>query len=148
MSRAEEAFSLFRRGQSNCSQTILSTYSETLGLDRRLALSVAAGFGAGMGRMGEVCGAVTGAFMVIGLHSSMKEPDGRKAIELSYRYIQDFARKFKLRHQSIKCRELTGYDLSDPEQRATAREKGIFITLCPGFVKDAAELLEELLFNV
>ncbi len=147
MNTAEQAFNRIKPGQLNCAQAVISIYSEALGLDRKLALAVTAGFGAGMGRMGEVCGAATGSFMVIGLHSSMKEADARKGIELSIKLVQDFARKFKSRNQSIKCRELTGYDLSDPEQRALAKGKGVFITLCPNFVRDAAEILEELLFT-
>ena len=66
MSRVEQAVSCFKGG-FNCSQAVLSTYAQDFGLDREAALKLAAGFGGGMGRMAGTCGAVTGAFMVLGL---------------------------------------------------------------------------------
>ena len=70
MSRIENAISAFR-GDFNCSQSILSTYCTQYGLDRDIALKLATGFGGGMGRLGRTCGAVSGAFMVIGLKYGM-----------------------------------------------------------------------------
>ena len=66
MSNAEKAVTTFTNGYS-CSQAVVSAYAEQFGLDHDTALRIAGGFGGGMGRRGEVCGALTGAFMVIGL---------------------------------------------------------------------------------
>ncbi|UCD85357.1 MAG: C_GCAxxG_C_C family protein, partial [Deltaproteobacteria bacterium] len=80
MSKVKSAVSCFKEGFS-CSQVLLSTYGTDFGLDRETALKVAGAFGGGMGRMGEVCGAVTGAFMVIGLKHGMVKGEDNKAKE-------------------------------------------------------------------
>jgi C_GCAxxG_C_C family probable redox protein len=124
---------------------VLSSFGEALGLDRELALRVAGAFGGGMARMGETCGAVTGALMVIGLKYGMTQAKDEAAREQTYKLAQELAARFKERHRSIICRELLGYDLSSPEGRKAAYDKGLFSTLCPQLVRDAAEIVEEIL---
>ena len=116
-----------------------------MGLDRELALKVAGTFGGGMARMGETCGAVTGAFMTIGLKYGKATAKDDAARDKTYDLVKEFVTKFQSRQGSIVCRELLGYDLSNPEGRKAAYEKGIFDTLCPQLVRDAAEILEEIL---
>ena len=98
-----------------------------------------------MARMGETCGAVTGAFMTIGLKYGKIKAEDEGARDKTYELVSEFAARFKDRHGSIVCRELLGYDLSNPDGLTTAREKGVFDTLCPKFVRDATEILEEIL---
>ena len=98
-----------------------------------------------MARMGETCGVVTGALMVIGLKYGMTQAKDEGARDKTYKRAQEFASKFKARHDSIVCRELLGYDLSKPEGRKAAHDKGLFTTLCPQLVRDAVEILEQLL---
>lgn len=124
---------------------MLSSFGEELGLDRELALKVAGAFGGGMARMGETCGAVTGALMVIGLKHGMTQTKDEGARDKTYKLAQELATRFKKRHGSMVCRELLGYDLSSPEGRKAAYEKGLFTTLCPQLVRDATEILEEIL---
>jgi len=124
---------------------VLSSFGDQFGLDRALALRVAGAFGGGMARMGETCGAVTGALMVIGLKYGMTQAKDEAAREKTYKLVQEFATRFKARHHSMVCRELLGYDLSKPEERKAALEKGLFTTLCPQFVRDAVEIVEQLL---
>jgi C_GCAxxG_C_C family probable redox protein len=124
---------------------VLSGFGEELGLDREQALRVAGAFGGGMARMGEQCGAVTGAFMVIGLKYGKVKAGDEAARERTYGLAREFVTRFSARHGSIRCRELLGYDLSDPEERKGAHQKGLFDTLCPQLVRDATEILEELL---
>lgn len=124
---------------------MLSSFGEEYGLDRELALKVAGAFGGGMARMGEQCGAVTGAFMVIGLKYGKTKAGDDGAREKTYALVGEFVKRFKSRHGSIVCRELLGYDLSNVEERAVARKKGLFTTLCPQFVRDAGEILEHIL---
>lgn len=143
-SRIEEAVKRHQSGFS-CAQAILATYGPELGMDRETALKVAGGFGSGMGRMAGTCGAVTGAYMVIGLLHGMTKADDQKQKELSYEVVRRFAEKFRQRHGSLECRELMGVDVSRPEGLAVARQKNIFRTVCPGYVRDAAEILEEIL---
>jgi len=116
-----------------------------LGLDRELALRVAGAFGGGMARMGETCGAVTGALMVIGLKYGMTQAKDEQARDKTYKLAQELATRFKERHGSMVCRELLGYDLGNPEGRKAAYDKGLFTTLCPELVRDAIEILEQML---
>ena len=144
MNRVELAVSCFEEGYT-CFQALLSTYSAKFGLDREIALRIADGFGGGMGSMGETCGAVTGAFMVIGLNHGKTVVEDRDAHRKTNSLINDFVRLFKHRNGSIVCRELLGCDISTPEGLNSAREKKLFTTVCPKYIQDAAEIVEELL---
>ncbi len=124
---------------------MLSSFGEELGLEQGLALKVAGAFGGGMARMGETCGAVTGALMVIGLKYGMTQAKDEAARDRTYKLANEFANRFRACHKSLVCRELLGYDLSKPEGRKAAHEKGLFTTLCPQLVQDAVEIVEELL---
>jgi C_GCAxxG_C_C family probable redox protein len=95
--------------------------------------------------MGEQCGAVTGAFMVIGLKYGMTTAGDEGSRERTYELVREFVTRFESRHGSIRCKELLGYDLSNPQEGETAKQKGLFDTLCPQLVRDATEILEEIL---
>jgi C_GCAxxG_C_C family probable redox protein len=126
-----------------CSQAVISVYAESLGLSELTALRIASGFGGGM-RMGETCGAVTGALMVIGLRYASDNccmPEGR--IEVCSRVLE-FADRFRGRNRSILCRELLGYDISTPEGAQKAHELNLFKTTCVKLVKDAVTILEDM----
>jgi len=134
--RFEEDFS--------CSQSVLSTLAPELGLDEETALKIASAFGGGMVRHGEVCGAVTGALMVLGLKYGSSNPDEEEAVrEASQKLIQDF----KERNGSLLCRELLGYHLIIPEELAAAKESGVFKRVCPLMVYHATTLAEEIIKN-
>lgn len=147
MSKAEEARRRFEEGFS-CAPAVLSTYSEQLGLEQALALKIACGFGGGIGRTGRTCGAVTAAVMVIGLKHGqvdLADEDSRqKTHELARRLIDNFT----ARHGSIECRQLIGYDLSNPGELKLARESEVFRSKCPAFVYDAARILEDILHPI
>ena len=131
-----------------CAQAVLATYATDFGLSEVHALRLATGFGSGMGRMCEVCGALTGAFMVIGLKYGKEISTGTRygnETETTYRLVKDLAVLFKQRTGSIYCRELIGHDLSDPLERAKVVEAGLFKSTCGNCIKNAVELLEELL---
>ncbi|MBM3118156.1 MAG: C_GCAxxG_C_C family protein [Chloroflexi bacterium] len=144
MSRVEEAVSCFREGFM-CSQALLSTYGGQFGLDRETALKVSAAFGGGMGRMGETCGAVTGAFMVIGLKHGRTVVQDTQSHENTNELVKEFVDRFKSQNGSIVCRELLGCDISIPEGRKAFVEKKLRDTRCLKFVRDAAEIVEQLL---
>ena len=125
----------------NCAQTIFSLFAPEFGLDAGTALKIASGFGSGMNR-GETCGAVTGAYMVIGLksgHSASSPEDKARTREL----VEKFNNLFLKEHSSLKCKELLGYDLSVTCQKQKAGEDGVFRTRCPHFLRTAAKILEE-----
>lgn len=129
----------------NCAQSVLATYGPNLGLGKETALRAAEAFGGGMGHLGDTCGAVTGAFIVIGLkHGRIKGNDfesRKKTIEL----VRSFVKQFKDKNSSTICRELLGCDISSPEEYERAKEEGIFVKHCPGFVQSAVEILEKIL---
>ena len=94
--------------------------------------------------MGGTCGAVTGAFMVIGLKACT--PDSRDALTKArtYALVQSFAQEFEARHDSISCRELLGCDISTPQGFDEAKQSGVLDERCPRFVRDAVDILEEI----
>jgi len=145
MSNTDLAVACFKEG-FNCSQAVFSTYAPLLGLDRETALRVAAPFGGGMGRTGETCGAASGALMVIGLKCGQPTAGDKEAKEKTYSLAAEFLNRFAARNNGcVKCRELLGFDVGNPQDQQAAREQGLFETLCPKFVRDAAELVEQLL---
>ena len=144
MSKAEETKKQFEKG-FHCAPAILSTYSEQFGLDKALALKIACGFGAGIGRMGRTCGAVTGALMVIGLKHGQVNLADQESSQSTYTLVKEFINRFTTIHGSIECKELIGYDLSDSSELSLARDSGVFQKKCPGFVYDAACILEDVL---
>jgi C_GCAxxG_C_C family probable redox protein len=138
MNKPEKAVQCFKKG-FNCSQAVFSVYSEQFGVNTELALKIASGFGGGMGRLCETCGAVTGAYMAIGLKYGHTSPEGK---EKTYALIQEFAKRVKERNQSTKCEDLLGTHLiTGDKEKAALRVKEV----CPKVVFDAAEILDELL---
>lgn len=95
--------------------------------------------------MGATCGAVTGAFMVIGLMHGKTKADDDTARETTYELANLLAERFKARNRSILCRELLGHDLGTDEGREAVMKENLFVKLCPGFVRDAVIILEEIL---
>ena len=130
----------------SCSQALLSTYGPLLGLERDNALRLSTGFAGGMSRMGETCGAVTGAIMLIGLKYGKVRANDEKAKEFTYFYVEEFVEAFLARNGSLVCRDLIHCDLSTLEGLKLAREEDRFHTICPKYVGDAAEIIEDLLF--
>lgn len=114
------------------------------GLDRETALTLARGFGSGAG-MGSLCGAVSGAIMVLGFQQRGGN-DERKARYETYEAARAFRKAFEDRNRTVLCRDLLeGVDLGTEEGRRLAGEKGLFRRVCPKYVRDAAEILEGLL---
>lgn len=144
MNRIESARALFKEGFS-CSQAVAAAYSDLYGLDRETALRVSAGFGGGMGRMAGTCGAVTGAFMVIGLKNGATSARDKDKKENTHRLVRELAEKFQAVYGSLACKDLLGCDVSTPEGMAQSKDKKFHQTVCPKFVESAAEILEGIL---
>jgi C_GCAxxG_C_C family probable redox protein len=143
MNRKEIALGCFQQGFS-CSQAVFAAFADDFGMDTELAFRVAAGFGGGMGRLGETCGTVTGAVMVIGMKYGAVQADDPAAKERTYAAVQDFVRQFKERHACTECRELLECDLGTPEGLARFQAEHLKETRCVRFVEDAVEILERL----
>jgi C_GCAxxG_C_C family probable redox protein len=144
MSKVEKAVACFKEGFS-CSQAVFTSYSEELGLDRLTSLKISQAFGGGMAHLGEACGAVTGAFMLIGLKCGRTRAEDLEAREHTYDLMRTFVKRFKGLHGSIQCPRLLGLDLGTEEGMRVAKEKDLFQTLCAKFVRDAAEIIEDIL---
>ncbi|MGA2498796.1 MAG: C-GCAxxG-C-C family protein [Tepidisphaeraceae bacterium] len=140
----QAAATMFLEGY-NCAQSVFACCGRSFGLPRETAIKVAQAFGGGMGRTGNVCGAVTGALMVIGLKHSTKDAKDTAAKDQAYALAEAFLSRFRAQHGSVTCRDLLGCDLSTPEGRRRASESGLFKTLCPRLVEDAAQIVEQLL---
>jgi C_GCAxxG_C_C family probable redox protein len=142
--RISKAVSLF---QSNhrCSQSVLSVFSESMGLAEETALKIACPFGGGLSRLGEICGAVSGAAMVIGLKYGRVNPEDEEALEQTDALVCDFVNRFRSRHSSILCRDLIECDIDTPETHQKAKDSGVFETVCTQLVKDAVMILDEIL---
>ena len=118
----------------NCSQSVFSAFATQFGLDTETALKLASPFGGGVARRGEICGAVTGALLALGLARGAKAPAGKEEI---YRLSQEFMRLFEEKHGTLLCRDLIACDLSTPTGLQAAREKRVFTTIFPVLVQDA-----------
>ena len=128
-----------------CSAAVFSAFSEELGLDADTARKVACGFGAGVSKTGNICGAVCGAIMAIGLKYGKVEEDDEAATEKTRAVVRQFVKLFTAKNGSVNCTVLLGFNLGIPEEYEKARENGLFKNKCPLLVRDAADILEEIL---
>ena len=142
MSKAEDAIKLF--DSYNCAQSVLSAYAADYGLEKDRALEIAVGFGAGMGRVQEVCGALSGAIIVLGLSSGFKEGDGRDKINEVYAKVHRLIDEFTAKEGTIKCRDLLHCDLTSEEGQKIFREQNLK-EKCRSYVRLCCELLDKYL---
>lgn len=128
----------------NCAQSLLLAYGLESGADMQQLSAAAESFGVGMARLGETCGAVTGALMVIGLNHGRREVRDTAATETTYQLAQEFSRRFTDLNGSIRCRELVGHDIGTEDGMAAAEANAAF-TACPKYVHDAATIIADLI---
>ncbi len=141
--RVEAAVGLFDEG-FNCSQAVMGAYCEMFGVSRVDGLRVSAGFGGGIGCTGRVCGALTGACMVLGLKYGAIDSADKEAKERTYKIVARACEMFGERAGSVECRDLLGFDMSTDEGKEAKKAEGAF-DKCGGFVRCGAEVLEEIL---
>jgi C_GCAxxG_C_C family probable redox protein len=144
MTKSDDAYRCFM-SRFTCSAAVFLAFSEELGLDPDMAKKIACGFGAGISKTGNICGAVSGAVMVIGLKYGKTEADDETATERTRTLTRQFIKEFTEKSGSVNCSVLLGYDLSDMQAYAAAKDSGLFVTRCPVFVRDAADILERIL---
>ena len=119
MSYAEKARELFKSGY-NCAQAVVLAFEDVTGLDKAVATKLSSSFGGGMGRLREVCGAVSGCFTVLGILMGPEDPNDYGAKKAHYAIIQEAAAKFRHSNGSYICRELLqldGASIPVPEAR-------------------------------
>ncbi|OPX68615.1 MAG: putative redox-active protein (C_GCAxxG_C_C) [Methanoregulaceae archaeon PtaB.Bin108] len=144
MKGTDSALAAFRNGFT-CSAAVFSAFSRDLGLDEETARKIACGFGAGISRTGNICGAVSGAILVIGLRYGKGTPGDENATERTRALTRKFMEEFSARQGSVNCTAILGYNLNDPVEYQKARESGLFTTKCFECVRDAAGILEDIL---
>lgn len=144
MSRSERALEFYSKG-FNCSQSVIASFADILKLDKEIALRMSSGFGGGMGRMQETCGAATGAFMVIGYLRGRYNDEDECANDETNKLIQEFSKRFVQNHGSVMCKSLINIDLNTENGRIEAEKTDVFNKKCTVFIKTAVELLEELI---
>jgi C_GCAxxG_C_C family probable redox protein len=135
-----EAVNRFKQGL-NCSQAVFSANCRKYGIDEKQAAAIGAGFGAGMGRLGKTCGAVTGAIMILGLEN-YTDIASKKKVHMA---VQKFISEFEKVHGTVECLKLIGMDLTTDEANQKAMELGLFATRCRHFVETADKILNEML---
>lgn len=143
MTKAEKALELFFNN-FNCSQAVLTSFAPDFGINEELALKLGTSFGGGA-RNAEMCGAVSGALMALGLRYGHYQADNNEQKSRAYAIAVDFTKRFKETNGSIVCRDLLGYDLTKPEEMACIKEKNLFAVICPKMIKSAVEVLESVL---
>jgi C_GCAxxG_C_C family probable redox protein len=143
MSKPDDAVALFAK-RHNCAQAVLAAFGPEAGLAEPVCQRAAAAFGGGIGRMGETCGAVTGALMALGLRYGDYAPDNAPAKAALYARALELVARFKARNSTVLCRDLLGVDISTDAGFKQAQERRVHETVCPKFVRDAAEILETL----
>ena len=127
----------------NCAQSVVFAFHDECGLSEDAALKVSGGFGGGMGRKQEVCGAVTGGIMILGLRRD-RATRGSPVTEDLFRATREFMDGFAARNGSYLCRDLlSGYDLSSAEGYRRIVEAGLFAKVCKECVRCAAEMIEK-----
>jgi C_GCAxxG_C_C family probable redox protein len=143
--KSEVATERFLSGY-NCAQSVLYACASELGLDEDVALKVATGLGAGMGRRGEVCGAVTGGILALGMKFGRGEGADRAATEQTYQRTAELMARFESKHGSCLCRVLVeGCDLRTPEGQQYFKEHDLLHKTCLGCVRSVVETMGELL---
>ena len=137
---SEKAADYFKQGY-NCAQSVLMTMQEYYGIRKnKLIPKIATAFGGGIGRRGSLCGALTGAIIAIGLkHGTNKTIliEKEKAYEIALKFYNQFAKECG----SPFCRELIGYDLTNPEELEKMRKSNVRAEKCSNFVKKAVRIL-------
>jgi len=131
----------------NCTQSVLFAFLDNNQISKDAALKIACGFGAGYGRVQEVCGAVSGAIMAMGLEHGRGEYEDNEITGEMYQKTQDFIKSFEKIHGSIICRELlNGCDLRTESGQAEFRDKDLFNKTCLKCVETSARILSEDLY--
>ncbi len=145
VNKTEIALDKFKSGY-NCAQSVLFAYCQELGMDKNTALKLSCGFGAGLGRKQETCGAVSGAIMVLGFKHGRGLVDDKSATDNTYTKTRELIDRFIKEQGSTQCRTLlNGCDLLTEAGQKTFKEKDLFNTRCVKCVESAVNILEEIL---
>lgn len=145
--RVENAVARFKSG-CNCSQAVVTAYCDLFGLDEKTAMRASCGLGGGLGRLREVCGAVSGMAMLAGLKYGNENPADAEGKKRTYEAVQQMASAFRERNGSIVCRTLLGPEKPDSDPTPSERTAAYYHKRpCAGYVADAAVIIERVLLG-
>lgn len=144
MKTSDKAAELYSRGFS-CSQAVFASFADRIDLDEGQALRLAQPFGGGIIGLGDWCGAVIGAMLVLGSIYGRDRADDLAAKERTYAEVRKFIDSFNAAHGSLKCRGLLGCDICTPEGRKEIEDRKLHQTICLELVRSAADILDGLL---
>ena len=145
MTRIEQAVSKFLEGY-NCAQSVFYSFCDDLGLEKNHALKIACGFGAGMGRKQEVCGAVSGGIMVLSARYGRVEKEDLSAQEVTYKKTRELMDKFAQKHGTYICHQLlNGCELAAKEGQKSFKENDLLHKVCIPCVQSVVGILEEII---
>lgn len=148
MTRKEKAMQSFLDGY-NCAQCMMLAFEDMLTIDLDTALKIASPFGGGMGRLREVCGSVSGMFMVFGYINGYNEPDDYEGKKKLYEHIQELARRYEEENGSIICRDLLGLNVQKEEATPQKRTEAYYKNRpCAEKIGSAAEILQQYLNEI
>ena len=143
MSRADRAEELFRQGY-NCGQSVFAAFADVLGMTVEEAAKIASPFGAGFGKLREVCGAVSGMTLVTGYLRGYSDPADYESKKEVYALIQKMCAEFESRQGSIICRELLGLKKGEDTAEPAVRTEEYYRSRpCIGACRTAAEIVEK-----
>lgn len=143
MNNTKKALKFFS-SDFNCSQSVIAAFSENFGVKEKDAFKVASGFGGGIGRTQDICGALTGAIMVLGCRY-YNENDVAGSKEIIYGKTKELISRFKEIHKKTDCLELTGVDFNKEGGFELFKTLNIHENKCNGYIKDVCKILEEII---
>lgn len=135
---------MFAKDGYYCCQAVFTTLGEQLGIDRNQALRLATGFGAGIAGRGDICGAVSGAIMAIGLKHGNAEGHDVEARNKAFFLTQELIERINARHGCHTCRGLTGIDFTRPDGMKLYVERGAEEKVCLKLIRDCVDTVEEI----
>ncbi len=144
MKKYEKAAEYMKNG-FNCAQSIIKAYAQEVGMNDEDAVKMASALGGGMGRNGHICGAVSGAALIIGMKFGSTDPANFPAKEKAYDKTNELLERFAAENKSVLCKELIPYDMKNPADLKKAREAGVFAKQCPLYVLSSGKILESII---
>lgn len=146
MNNIEKSLELFKNGNS-CAQAILEGYADRVDINPQIAVSIGAGLGGGVGRKQSICGAINAGAIILGLKHSSGISGDTESKDKTAEIVGQFVTECEQKLGKITCKELLNIDLSNPTEKAAAKESGLFDRVCDDAVRQTAIILEKYLTN-
>jgi len=129
----------------NCAQSVLIGFADRFQIQEEHALSIASGFGAGMGRLQRTCGVVSGAYMVIGLYAGTKSINNSERKKAAYSMIREFTKRFEENQGTLLCADMLHCDLDTPEGREYFEANKLDEKVCEKCIHSALTILDDIM---